>query len=673
MSAWTEVQTSSVVEYDGSTWQMVKWSPQAALLRRLDDGEEQWVQLSELLTHSTFRVVDDEPETGFRLPRHAWPEHVQAQVEARIAHVHEINTGFQSGDPDDALPHEPRPEYEPGRSVNKKIRSKVRELKEHPDAAGRASVATINRWRAAVRDRQVEDLADKRKLRSGETKIDQRVHDAMRCVAVDAVDGTNINCREARRRTMAILDREADGLAVPSERAFNKAWNELARRHDLNGHAGRRGANKNRPAPPYDGFTVTRFGELVQIDVNYLDVLAWNLDTGKVVRPRLVMAVDAGTGAIVAFRVVGGEVNAFDVGLVVFDMVSGAAHSKFPHAGVGFPAIPTEIQVADMPEPPAPIEVLGVVPDTIITDNGKEFRSALFEQVCDRFGINILRSRSRRPVDKAYIERTFGTLAQLLRPDPGWIGRDHTERAPKIVASRLSSIEEIAAKIAAWVQLRNRTMNRGRRLFGSHRPATPLELVHASVLAAGRVVVPVSQAEILHVLPTVTRKIGWSGVLNSGLTYDSEALNQYRNQRSNLPGRNGGWVFSYDPGDLRHLFFQDPRGTWHKVPARGAGIEAMRPFSDVLLKTTKRALVDRSANHPLTTDDVLRAITRITEQAHEARVSGMSIGQLELNGRPVLDTDVATAPKRTPKVKKLLRRNTSGPVQVGREFPEEAA
>ncbi|WP_238783079.1 hypothetical protein [Streptomyces monomycini] len=79
----------------------------------------------------------------------------------RVAHLHEVETGFRSGNPLHALPMEPKPKYDPGvTTLTERRQAKVRKLRKatvaDPDLAAeqwldRVSYRTLVRWDLARR------------------------------------------------------------------------------------------------------------------------------------------------------------------------------------------------------------------------------------------------------------------------------------------------------------------------------------------------------------------------------------------------------------------------------------------------------------------------------------------------------------------------------------------
>jgi hypothetical protein len=82
------------------------------------------------------------------------------------------------------------------------------------------------------------------------------------------------------------------------------------------------------------------------------------------------------------------------------------------------------------------------------------------------------------------------------------------------------------------------------------------------------------------------------------LTYDSPALDPYRQQRSPLAALDGKWPIRVDRRDLGHVWFQDPRDErFHELCWRHAR-EVARPFGGSALTYVKRLLVESGLHRP---------------------------------------------------------------------------
>jgi hypothetical protein len=96
---------------------------------------------------------------------------------------------------------------------------------------------------------------------------------------------------------------------------------------------------------------------------------------------------------------------------------------------------------------------------------------------------------------------------------------------------------------------------------------SPLDMFEHGVSRAGPLRIPVRPHLALEFLQEVRTTIQHYGVEINGLRYNGEALNDYRNQPSPYQGADAGkWPIAVDPGDIRTVYFQDPRNfSWHPL------------------------------------------------------------------------------------------------------------
>jgi hypothetical protein len=97
---------------------------------------------------------------------------------------------------------------------------------------------------------------------------------------------------------------------------------------------------------------------------------------------------------------------------------------------------------------------------------------------------------------------------------------------------------------------------------------SPLEMFEQGLKKAGTALrVPARPDLALDFLDVTCTSILHYGVEVHGLRYDGEGLNDYRNQRGPLRGKNEGkWAIATDPDDITVAWFQDPEdSTWHQL------------------------------------------------------------------------------------------------------------
>lgn len=167
----------------GSAWRIRSCLPHLGRVTLVDDDGETWkTSLSELIHRpdcrpSTRTRTDLPAADRGRQPKAMddLEEHQRELVMLRMEHLRETETGYRSGDPLDALPHEPRPQYNPDTTtLTQRRHAKARELRkaaaEAPAQARanelhQASVRTLIRWDTAQAKYGPIGVADDRWLR----------------------------------------------------------------------------------------------------------------------------------------------------------------------------------------------------------------------------------------------------------------------------------------------------------------------------------------------------------------------------------------------------------------------------------------------------------------------------------------------------------------------------
>jgi hypothetical protein len=210
-----------------------------------------------------------------------------------------------------------------------------------------------------------------------------------------------------------------------------------------------------------------------------------------------------------------------------------------------------------------------VAAETIIYDHGKVYLSNHIQSVCAKLDISLQPARPKTPTDKP-IERWFLTLNQgVLAALPGYKGSDVHSRGEKVEDEAYFFIDELEAIIREWITLiYHRRRHRG--LCVPEVPGlqlSPLEMFEHGVTRAGPLRIPARPNLALEFLEEERVPIHHYGVEIEGLRYNGDALNDYRNQPSSYRGVHAGrWPIAVDRGDMRKVYFQDPKlRTWHTL------------------------------------------------------------------------------------------------------------
>ncbi len=537
---------------------------------------------------------------------------LRAVVDARLADVHEVLTGFQSGDPAAALPGEPRPEYNPVlHKEGARIKAKAAERG--------VSTKTIRRQVKAFREEGAWGLVDERSTRprnplgavderwlaaAGEI-LDEEARGSIKTIAL-IIDA--INLRAARGYGMPPED-------LPSESTARRVLDEIDRgKHRLRGPTKRRRETALRPVRTFGSLRATRPGQYVVLDSTRLDVFGLCHLTLRWVPLELSVAMDLMSRTICGLRLAE-TTKHIDAALLLYETITPDSWTRtdsgvLPYVGAPESFVVDEdtltTGVTDLSASALP----GVAPEAVIMDHGKIYFCPHTLSLCERLGADVQPARKATPTDKGPLERFFRTLGdQLLGALPAYKGRDLSRRGDSPEDDAALFTFEIEQMIRDWIaRCYHRTPHQGLRLTDVPGiDLTPLEALEIGRTRAGGVRIPMHQDLVYDFLPTKWRTIQPYGVELNGERYDGPVLDGYRNATSTHLGRHPGkWPIRYDPDDIRAVFFQDPATLeWHALHWRYA-TQIIEPMSEEALAFAKRR--QRERGQPDDTRSSLQAL-----------------------------------------------------------------
>ncbi len=235
---------------------------------------------------------------------------------------------------------------------------------------------------------------------------------------------------------------------------------------------------------------------------------------------------------------------------------------------------------------------------------------------CEHLRINVQSARPYRGSDKGWIERLFRTMRErLLEGLPGYTGPNVLARGKDIEADAVYFTHELEAIIGRWIAVDyQRRPHDGLRVPEMpHLTLSPNEAYEEAVARSGLVYVARDPDLHLRLLPVEARVIGRAGVEIAGLTYDSPALDRYRQTRSPLTALDGKWPIRVDRRDLGRVWFQDPRDErFHELHWRYAR-EIARPFGGSALAYVKRLLVEAGMRRP-SEEEIATGLARLLHE-----------------------------------------------------------
>ncbi|MEU3786452.1 transposase [Streptomyces sp900129855] len=619
-----------------TAWRIQSCLPHLGRVTLVDDDGETWKTSVSALIHRP----DCRPSTRTRadLPASDRGRQPKAMddlelgertiVELRMEHLREVETGFRNGHPLAALPHEPRPQYDPNTTTLTERRlAKVDELRkaaaEAPAQAKvnglhRVSLRTLIRWDTARAKYGPVGVVDDRWLREATGhKISPELREALYAVYAESQRRSKLTMRDKERlihqyvrETFGPTESEtpdpvggkssdAPSMKMPSYDTLRAIWREW---FGSNGARQRyaRSAAKAKQYATGRHIVVHRPGQVVALDSTVLPVKVLDNVFGDPVSVHLTLALDVYTRSIVAFRLSLVSDSSIDVAMVLRDMMMPLPMRPDWGKDVewAYPGIPNTV-VAEF----AGYEVAGLPffpPETVTTDHGSVYRNHHLVEVQRIIKANIKPSRVLRPTDKHSVERTFGAIRSLLFALLlGYQGTDVADRGVDPEADACLTVTEMEHLIATWV-----VETWQNRRFGSYAPSwdprgdhSPNSLFAAAMFQGG-FALRIPPAELYYqLLPQHKVMIhGKRGVKIKNLWYDAPALDPYRGELSRRGGRNKNkYVIHRDPRDPCFVFFQDPRThEWHTLRWTGLPEEGEVPaFSDARVREAMRELRKR--------------------------------------------------------------------------------
>jgi hypothetical protein len=199
------LQVGARFAFDGELVEVVQMEGSRISVR---DAQDRWRTLS--LTGFLARAT----AVGGRAPVEALGARMaaltvseRAVLAERAGHVREVFTGYRSGTAEVALPGEPRPEYEPGRSIRARQAAKAAEME--------VSERTVRRWVQAYGESGELGLLDARRVTGRGSTVDARWVDACREVLAEHVDASTPTASAVLRLVNARLEERYGAGVVP--------------------------------------------------------------------------------------------------------------------------------------------------------------------------------------------------------------------------------------------------------------------------------------------------------------------------------------------------------------------------------------------------------------------------------------------------------------------------
>ncbi|MFC4959750.1 transposase [Streptomyces mauvecolor] len=578
------VEVGAHVVYQGRTFQVAALREQQVSL--VDEGgADTLLLLNRLFADPGFAVVgarapDAVPQWGLF---ETVPAAEQQRALAWLPHIREVETGWPhpEGGRDGQVVRE---EYDPGRwTLAQREAAKAKEM----TALGftRVSRLTVQKMRLAYRKQGLWGLVDKRTVSARGRRptgyADERVVAAV-LEALRRQRGRSKGTVKGLQVLVGQILEETHGRGVvemPSRSSFYRLVNVLADPTDRLGYGAR---TATAPARGTAAPGVLRPGEQVQIDTTRLDVMAVLAD-GSLGRPELSIAVDVATRSILAAVLRPHGTKAVDAALLLAEMA--VPHPARPTWPAALHLSRAEVPYGRMLSLDARLEGAAarpvIVPETIVVDRGKIYVSESFVAACETLGVSVQPAPPRRPQAKGVVERTFGSINDLLcQHVAGHTGSNPLLRGKNVEAEACWTIPQLQDFLDEWIVCWQNRPHEGLRHPVLPKTAlTPNEMWAALITVSGYVPVPLSGADWLELLPVRWQPVTERGIRIDYRTYDHEVLDSCRGQRSDVVARDGRWEVHHNPHDARQVWVRLGDGKLYEIPWIHRG-HVHQPFND---------------------------------------------------------------------------------------------
>lgn len=641
------------VTLDGRELLITQVNHDKGFLRLADDeGEQTTMALDEFVTHPRVEEINARPASVVDAAVERLDARTREILNKRIAHVYEAETGYRSGTPAMALPHEPRPEYDPATTtLTERREAKARELdNEHAaDAGTKMSVATIRRIAKGLHNGTgLNATVDRRHVRRSPGR--HSISEQVKAACEEVFEKTRLDSNHTHMARYLLVKQYMRDVfkykpgeePVPCEKTIRRWFQERFVPSELNGKARTRRSATSAPAGGFSRSNPTRPGELVCLDTCSLDVLLEGSEFAGAVRGVIVLAVDWYSRSIVAVRVLEGAERAIDVTFLLREI--GRPKPMLPDWGdenrwpfVGLPErVLTDIYGGD-----AYSGMPFVNAEAVVTDHGNTYKAHINVATAEQQGISILPARVRTGSDKQVVERIFGSFrTMLLQYLSGYRGSDVSERGQNVDEQFKYDVQDIE-DLACWWAVRiwqNHELSDARPDWCPEGVFSPNTLFEYGLAQTGVPLRALSSNDYYALLPSKHVKVHSRGVQVNGLYYDGPALNEpkMRNEPSPYGGRvKGKWTVKYDPRDLRRVFILDRDGIYQPL-----------------------TWIAASRHTPCFNDRHAAALARLRRERHIAVLNQDALAEILLSEILAVHEPVVDWPTLSPAARKAIGKRT---------------
>lgn len=555
---------NDILTFEDGRWEVVSGADNVFALRNIGTGAMKNMSLSEISKQMKAPLLFDRSlaETG---KLEAGGQNERERLRLWVSRVQEIIYGK----PDGADHY--RPGYVPElTNQGQRLELMVRQLN---DAGIDARKRTLERYVAEYKKHGPAGILDKRTIKKHHP-LDNVPNAVLACIDAmidDRMNKSSISLEaQATKVLLLIQELPTRDFPMPGRDRLIAAIKEKTKGRELSGGAKLRRTASNAPDWTFQGLTAIMPGSEVQIDSSRYDVRARKPD-GTIGSFTLTVMMDKATRTILALSVQASGTGADHAYLLAQAMTPAEARpgseelfNPWVLKGKGLPwAALLDDEEAARWETRRPIIRIF----RIVTDNGRDFRSLVFESACRQLGIIITRCATASPTDKGMVERFFETLMeQFICHLPGFTGGDVKRRGKDTDAEGILDIENLIILLNRWiVQVwQNQPLDALRDpLHPSAKPVSP-NVMYASMFPfVGHVPLALAVDDYISLLPVDHRTLQKDGIEFNCRQYDSDDLAELRMHTSgdSKLGKDGGeWEIHFRPSD--------PRQIWTYVPTQ---------------------------------------------------------------------------------------------------------
>jgi putative transposase len=553
----------SVITIAGTRWEIVEFHNNIFSMRDVKTDDVHIMSYSEVCRELDVPPIFDRriSETG-KLELASKSE--RERLEEWIPRVEEII----EGKPESAEDY--RPGYNPELTTQgQRVDLMVRQLNDAGISVGKR---TLERYVAAYKDSGPAGLLDMRTTRKHHPLdgVHSAVLGCIDAMIADRLYKASIPWKvQATNVILMVKEQFPDrDFLIPGRDRLIAAIKEKTKGEEPKGPAKRRRTARNAPDWTYHGMSAIMPGSETQIDNSKYDVRARKPD-GTPGSFTLTAMMDKCTHTVLALSVQESGKGAAHAYLLAQALSPAEARPgsdelfnpwvlKGRHLPWASLLDPEEVAKWETRRP-----VIRIF--RIVTDNGRDFTSKVFDSACRQLGIVITRCSTRSPTDKAMIERFFDTLLdQFIAYLPGNTGGDVNRRGKDPDNEELLDIEDLIILLDRWIvqYWQNQPHDALRDpLAPSAKPVSP-NVMYASMFPfVGYVPLALAEADYISLMPVDHRTLQRDGIEFHCRQYDSDELRLLRMHTSgdSKLGKDGGeWEIHYRP--------TDPRKIWVYVP-----------------------------------------------------------------------------------------------------------